>query len=105
MFKTAYVNTEEGRMSQTDNDNFKKLKKDIEKNGIINPLICIEKKSKYILYIGQRRFIAGCLLGIEEYEVKTVSGSWRDDFEKVKILTNAIKKYQRVHKDGTYLAI
>tara|TARA_R110000782_G_scaffold30969_1_gene76777 strand:+ start:47 stop:388 length:342 start_codon:yes stop_codon:yes gene_type:complete len=105
IFSSIYLNTKEGQMSQTENDNFKKLKIDIEKNGIINPLICIEKKGKYIIYMGSRRFIAGCLLGIEEYEVKTVSGSWRDDFEKVKILTNAIKKYQRVHKDGTYLAI
>ena len=40
VFRTAYLNTEEGRMSQTENDNFKKLKIDIEKNGILNPLIC-----------------------------------------------------------------
>ena len=105
IFKTAYLNTEEGRISQTENDRFKELKKDIKKNGIINPLICIEKENKYILHIGVRRFIAGCLLGIEEYEVKTVSGAWRDNFEKVKILSEECKKYQRVYKDGTYLAI
>jgi len=105
IFTTAYLNTKEGQMSQTENDNFKKLKIDIEKNGIINPLICVEKEGKYILYIGKRRFIAGCLLGIEEYEVKTVSGAWRDNFEKVKILSEECKKYQRVYKDGTYLAI
>ena len=39
IFKSAYLNTEEGRISQTDNDRFKKLKKDI----------------------GVRRFIAGSI--------------------------------------------
>ncbi len=46
VFKTEYLNSEEGRMSQTKNENFKKLKKDIEKNGIINPLICVKKEDK-----------------------------------------------------------
>ena len=104
VFKTEYLNSEEGRMSQTDNENFKKLKKDIEKNGIINPLICVKKEDKYIIYIGNRRFIAGCLLGIEEYEIETVSDKWPDNFEKVKILNKACEKYQKVNKDGTLLA-
>ena len=105
IFKSAYLNTEEGRISQTENDRFKELKKDIEKNGIINPLICIEKENKYILYIGVRRFIAGCLLGIKEYKVKTVSGAWGDDHEKVKILMEACEKYKKTHKNGTLLAV
>jgi len=105
IFKTAYLNTEEGRISQTENDRFKELKKDIKKNGIINPLICIEKENKYILHIGVRRFIAGCLLGIEKYVVKTVSGAWSDDHEKVKILMEACEKYKKTHKNGTFLAV
>jgi len=98
IFRTTYLNTKEGQMSQTDNDRFKKLKKDIEKNGIINPLICTEKDGKYRLCMGIRRFIAGCILGIEEYEIKIVPN------EEVKTLIDATKKYQRVYKDGTYLA-
>ena len=98
VFRHTHLNTEEGRMSQTKNDNFKKLKIDIEKNGIINPLICTEKEGKYRLCMGQRRFIAGCLLGIEKYNIEIVVD------EEVKTLTDACKKYQRVYKDGTYLA-
>ena len=86
-------------MSQTDNDRFKKLKKDIEKNGIINPLICTEKNGKYRLCMGMRRFIAGCILGIEEYEIKIVPN------EKVNTLLNPCKNYIKIHKDGTPLAI
>jgi ParB-like chromosome segregation protein Spo0J len=98
VFRTAYLNTEEGRMSQTENDKFKKLKIDIEKNGIINPLICTERDGKYRLCMGMRRFIAGCLLGIKQYKIEVVAD------EEVKTLTDACEKYQRVYKDGTYLA-
>jgi len=99
VFRHAHLDTEEGRMSQTKNDNFKKLKIDIEKNGILNPLICTEKDGKYRLCIGQRRFIAGCLLGIEEYKIKIV------DNEEVDTLLNPCKEYIKVHKDGTPLAL
>ena len=98
IFRTTYLNTKKGQMSQTNNDKFKKLKKDIEKNGIINPLICTEKDGKYRLCIGQRRFIAGCLLGIEEYKIKIV------DNEEVDTLLNPCKEYIKFHKNGTSLA-
>ena len=45
------------------------------------------------------------LLGIKEYEVKTVSGAWGDDHEKVKILMEACKKYKKTHENGTLLAV
>jgi len=98
VFRHAHLDTEEGKMSQTENDNFKKLKIDIEKNGILNPLICTEKDGKYRLCIGQRRFIAGCLLGIEEYKIKIV------DNEEVDTLLNPCEEYIKFHKNGTSLA-
>ena len=102
--KGKYLQTEEGRMGQTKNPTWKKLSEDIKKNGIINPLICTKKDDKYTIYIGARRFIAGCLLGIKEYEVKTVPDTWHNDREKVKTLTEACKKYIRIHKNGEPLA-
>jgi len=78
---------------------WKKLKADIEKNGIINPLICTEKDGKYRLCMGMRRFIAGCMLGIEEYEIEIVPD------EEVKTLMDATAKYQTKHKDGTEIAL
>ena len=99
VFREKHLQTEKGRMMQTENENWKKLKKDIEKNGIINPLICTEKEGKYRLCMGMRRFIAGCLLGIEKYNIEIVAD------EEVKTLKDATKKYQTVYKDGTYLAI
>jgi len=95
VFREPYLQTEEGRMSQTTNEKWKKLKIDIEKNGIINPLICTEKDGKYRLCMGMRRFIAGCLLGIENYKIKIVPN------EEVDTLINAITNYKTKHEDGT----
>ena len=72
VFREPHLQTEEGRMSQTHNERWKKLKIDIEKNGIINPLICTKDGDKYRLCMGMRRFIAGCILGIDEYEIEVV---------------------------------
>jgi ParB-like chromosome segregation protein Spo0J len=99
VFREKHLQTEEGRMSQTENERWKKLKEDIENNGIINPLICTEKDGKYRLCIGMRRFIAGLMLGIEEYEIEIVPD------EEVKTLMNATAKYQRKHKNGTNIAL
>ena len=95
VFRDAHLQTEQGRMLQTRNEKWKKLKKDIEKNGIINPLICTEKDGKYRLCMGMRRFIAGCLLGIEHYEIQVVPN------EEPDTLVNPTKKYKTKHKDGT----
>jgi hypothetical protein len=99
IFREKFLNTEEGKMKQTENEGWKKLKEDIKNNGIINPLICTEKDGKYRLCIGMRRFIAGLILGIEEYEIEVVSD------EEVKTLRNATAKYQTKHKDGSDITL
>ena len=99
VFREDHLKTEKGRLSQTKNEKWKKLKADIEKNGIINPLICTEKEGKYRLCMGMRRFIAGCILGIEEYEIQIVPD------EEVDTLMNATSKYITKHKDGTDLSL
>ena len=99
VFREKYLQTEKGRMLQTRNEKWKKLKADIEKNGIINPLICTEKDGKYRLCMGMRRFIAGCLLGIEEYEIEIVPD------EEVDTLMNATSNYKTKHEDGTDLCL
>jgi len=45
--------------------------------------------------MGMRRFIAGCLLGIENYEIEVVPN------EEADTLVNPTKKYKTKHKDGT----
>ena len=95
VFREVALQTEQGRMLQTKNEKWKKLKIDIEKNGIINPLICTKKDGKYRLCMGMRRFIAGCLLGIENYKIKIVPN------EEIDTLMNATTNYKTKHEDGT----
>ena len=99
VFREKHLQTEEGIMLQTRNEKWKKLKADIEKNGIINPLICTEKEGKYRLCMGMRRFIAGCLLGIETYEIEIVPD------EKQDTLINAMSNYKTKHEDKTDLCL
>ena len=49
--------------------------------------------------MGMRRFIAGCLLGIEEYEIEIVPD------EKQDTLINATSNYKTKHEDGTDLCL
>ena len=99
VFREDHLKTEEGRMSQTENPRWQALKKDIKKNGIINPLICTKDGDKYRLCMGMRRFIAGCILGINEYKIEIVQD------EEPKTLLHATSKYQTKHKDGTDIAL
>ena len=99
VFREKFLQNEQGRMLQTRNEKWKKLKIDIAKNGIINPLICTEKDGKYRLCMGMRRFIAGCLLGIENYKIEIVPD------EEVETLMNATSKYQKKHEDGTDISL
>jgi|TARA_R110000796_G_scaffold66541_1_gene153016 ParB-like chromosome segregation protein Spo0J len=99
VFREKFLQNEQGRMLQTRNEKWKKLKIDIAKNGIINPLICTEKDGKYRLCMGMRRFIAGCLLGIENYKIEIVPD------EEVDTLMNATSKYKTKHKDGSEISL
>tara|TARA_B100000780_G_scaffold89299_1_gene61630 strand:- start:206 stop:517 length:312 start_codon:yes stop_codon:yes gene_type:complete len=67
-----YLNTDEGKKSQKENERYKKLRDDIKEKGIINPLLCIKENNIYKICIGMRRFIAGLELGIEEFEIKVL---------------------------------
>ena len=41
--RNGFLNTQEGKNTQKDNDKYRKLRDDIEEKGMINPLLCIEK--------------------------------------------------------------
>ena len=99
IFRDLHLRSKEGQKLQTKNKKWQELKKDIEKNGIINPLICVKKDDKYILCMGIRRFIAGLALGIEEYEIEIVPN------DEVETLLNATVKYKTKHENGEDLSL
>jgi ParB-like chromosome segregation protein Spo0J len=80
------LNTQKGRDMQKNSLGYQALKKDIAKQGMLNPLLCIEEDGMYKVCIGMRRFIAGEELGMEEFDVKVLPN------DNIPLLKEEIKK-------------
>jgi|TARA_R110002095_G_scaffold613_1_gene2991 ParB-like chromosome segregation protein Spo0J len=84
--KNNFLNSKVGRDKQKENEGYQALKKDIAKQGMINPLLCIEEDGMYKVCIGMRRFIAGEELGMTEFNVKVLPN------DEIPLLQEEIKK-------------
>ena len=84
--KNNFLNSKVGRDKQKENEGYQALKKDIAKQGMINPLLCIEENKMYKICIGMRRFIAGEELGMTEFNVKVLPN------DEIPLLKEEIKK-------------
>ena len=84
--KNNFLNSKVGRDKQKENEGYQALKKDIAKQGMINPLLCIEEDGMYKVCIGMRRFIAGEELGMTEFNVKVLPN------DGIHLLKKEIKK-------------
>ena len=80
------LNTQKGRDMQKNSLGYQALKKDIAKQGMLNPLLCIEEDGMYKVCIGMRRFIAGEELGMTEFDVKVLPN------DNIPLLKEEIKK-------------
>tara|TARA_R110000744_G_scaffold251221_1_gene367200 strand:+ start:475 stop:786 length:312 start_codon:yes stop_codon:yes gene_type:complete len=80
------LNDQKGKDMQKNSLGYQALKKDIAKQGMINPLLCIEEDGMYKVCIGMRRFIAGEELGITEFNVKVLPN------DEIPLLKEEIKK-------------
>ena len=80
------LNDQKGKDMQKNSLGYQALKKDIAKQGMINPLLCIEENGMYKICIGMRRFIAGEELGMKEFNVKVLPN------DEVPLLKEEIKK-------------
>ena len=88
MFRNCnkFLNTQKGRDKQKNNEGYQALKKDIVKQGIVNPLLCIEEDGMYKVCIGMRRFIVGEELGMTEFNIKVLPN------DEIPLLKEEIKK-------------
>lgn len=80
------LNDQKGKDMQKNSLGYQALKKDIAKQGMINPLLCIEEDGMYKVCIGMRRFIAGEELGMTEFNVKVLPN------DEIPLLKEEIKK-------------
>ena len=80
--------------SQKESPFYKKVRDSMKKEGIINPLLCIQEGERYICCIGNNRWLAAHELGIKEVPVKIVTS------EVPKDLMDATKDYIPTEAEG-----
>tara|TARA_R110000824_G_scaffold36096_1_gene112416 strand:- start:68 stop:307 length:240 start_codon:yes stop_codon:yes gene_type:complete len=54
----------------------------MKKEGMINPLLCIQEGEQYICCIGNNRYLAALELGIKEVPVKIITSEVPTDMMK-----------------------
>ena len=74
------LNTQKGRDMQKNSLGYQALKKDIAKQGMLNPLLCIKEDEMY------KRCIVGEELGMEEFNIKVLPN------DSISLLREEIKK-------------
>ena len=59
--------------NQRESPFYKKVRDSMKKEGMINPLLCIQEGERYVCCIGNNRWLAAYELGIKEVPVKIVT--------------------------------
>ena len=95
-FREAHLRTEKGRNEQKSGEYYQQIKSSIEKHGMINPLICIQDGDMYKICLGMKRFIIGCDLGMQEFEIKVVPN------DNVELLKEENAKFKPTDADNAY---
>ena len=95
-FKNNFLKTEKGREAQKHGDYYKQIKASIEKQGILNPLICVQDGDMYKICLGIKRYIIGCDLGMKEFEIKVIPK------DESKFLKEENAKYLPTDADNAY---
>ena len=80
--------------NQRESTFYKKVRDSMKKEGMINPLLCIQEGEKYICCIGNNRWLAAHELGIKDVPVKIVTS------EVPKDLMEATKDYTPTEIEG-----
>jgi len=59
--------------SQRESPFYQKVRDSMKKEGMINPLLCIQEEDRYTICMGNNRYLAGLELGYKEMPVKVVT--------------------------------
>jgi ParB-like chromosome segregation protein Spo0J len=80
--------------NQTESPFYKKVRDSMKKEGMINPLLCIQEGERYKCCIGNNRYLAALELDIKEVPVKVITS------EVPKDLMDATKDYIPTEIEG-----
>lgn len=105
-FKNASLRTEEGRNRQKNGEFYKKIKVSMKNHGMINPLICVKDDDMYKICLGMKRFIIGCDLGMQEFNVKVIpikdASTDTISLEEIESLKVEKSKFKPTDADNAY---
>ena len=59
--------------NQKESPFYQKVRDSMKKKGMINPLLCIQEEDRYVICIGNNRYLAGLELGYKEMPVKIIT--------------------------------
>ena len=59
--------------SQRESPFYQKVRDSMKKEGMINPLLCIQEEDRYTICMGNNRYLAALELGYKEMPVKVVT--------------------------------
>lgn len=68
-FRRPHMKTLAGQEAMRRGEYYKRIRESIQSQGIINPLVCIEEGGKYIICLGNKRYLAGVELGLTQFPV------------------------------------
>ena len=68
--------------NQTESPFYKKVRDSMKKEGMINPLLCIQEGDRYKCCIVNNRYLAALELGIKEVPVKVITSEVPTDMMK-----------------------
>ena len=63
---------------------YKRIKESIQSQGLINPLVCTKEGDKYIICLGNKRFIIGLELGYTHFPVILTGTDLKADLLKIR---------------------
>ena len=68
--------------NQKESPFYKKVRDSMKKEGMINPLLCIQEGDRYKCCIGNNRYLAAHELGLKEVPVKIITSEVPTDMMK-----------------------
>ena len=68
--------------NQRESPFYKKVRDSMKKNGMVNPLLCIQEGDRYKCCIGNNRWLAAHELGYKEVPVKVITSEVPNDMMK-----------------------
>ena len=80
--------------NQKESPFYKKVRDSMKKEGMINPLLCIQEEERYKCCIGNNRYLAALELGYKEVPVKIITS------EVPKDLMSATEDYIPTEVEG-----